>query len=115
MAQALVDLAYYKCGHCFQKFNSVAAFDKHQRERHTPRNAPGSRALKKEEPPVEEQGTQLEPVKEEVVLKPHFEFELKLKLCHKCATSVKITSHKKLQVSLCNACLERNGIFQFSC
>ncbi len=108
MAQALLDLYYYKCGHCSQKFNSLAAFAKHQRELHTPKHAPTAkhRKLKGEEESCipGETSTCLETKKS-----PNFEFVLKVKLCQDCANTVKIDSGKVLVAPMCSTCLLYNG------
>jgi hypothetical protein len=110
MTQAHLDLAYFKCGHCQKLFNSLAAFGKHQKEIHTPKNAPKMLEPKEEPRPVQEPVKEEE--EEEKQLQAHFEFELKLKLCQKCASSVKVYRQKKLQVNLCSRCLLRNAIFE---
>lgn len=111
MAQALLDLTYYKCGHCSQNFNSLAAFGKHQREVHTPKNCPKARQIKQEDqaeeikhPVEEEETTSLLPSND----KPYLEFVLKLRLCQKCVNATKIRSGCKLQVPLCSICMQRN-------
>ena len=129
MAQALLDLTYYKCGHCLQKFNSLVAFGKHQREIHTPKHAPNRKPTyqapveKKADEPATENNLDEKAIKEEENDQPtdllqdlkkdnrhnNFEFILKLKLCHKCAMTVG-TKGKKLQVHLCSLCFAKNQI-----
>lgn len=98
MAQALVDLTYYKCGHCQQNFNSLAAFGKHQKDRHTPKNAP------KSQPKAED-------LAETGKLAHHtVDFALKVKLCQKCVGGVKLERNKQiLEVPLCPGCQQKNG------
>ena len=81
MAQALVDLTYFKCGHCQQKFNSLAAFGKHQKEVHMPKNAPKMKTVKEVETPLEPMPKNTPAVKEEVPMKVVYEYDLILKLC----------------------------------
>ena len=95
MAQALLDLSYYKCGHCDQSFNSLAAFGKHQKNLHTPDNCPKNRSKKEDE-------------KDSPCC--FLDFILKVKLCQHCARGVRLISSKKaLDIPLCGACRERNG------
>jgi len=113
MAQALLDLTYYKCGHCMQNFNSVAAFAKHQKELHTPKNAPKP---KKEERKKQSAVEEIKKPEEDKIpseeVTPQFEFILKLKLCQQCATSVTVNkTRKQLEAPLCSACVQRNGFF----
>ena len=92
MAQALVDLTYYKCGHCQHNFNSLAAFGKHQKEVHTPKNAPKNKVKEEEEKPT------------------CLDFVLKVKLCQQCARCVRLHNSKRtLEVPLCPTCQQRNG------
>ena len=114
MAQALLDLTYYKCGHCMQNFNSVAAFAKHQKEVHTPKNAPKVKRKTEKEEEKQEANQQEEPktiIPEPANKKAHFDFVLKLKLCQNCASLVTIDNYDKVQIPLCKGCLSRNGFF----
>ena len=99
MAQALLDLTYYKCGHCQKKFNSLAAFGKHQKEVHAPKNAPRNSSRKEE----------VDETIEKQLLSGDIEFVLKVKLCSGCSKRAVIDNNLVLQIPMCHWCLQKNG------
>ncbi len=108
MAQALLDLRYYKCGHCSQKFKSLATFGKHQKEQHTPAGAPSFRGhppkRKAEVCPVEERQTEIYPVEErQSNACPVEEKELVFPTVRKAKIQYAV------EFKLCRDCVERNG------
>jgi len=128
MAQALLDLSYYKCGHCSETFDSLSAFGKHQKEKHKPQNAPQRKQERAEGPgkqKLETQGKQKletpgkqklqKPGKQKLEKskdskKPRLQFVLKLKLCGSCANTIAFCGSTKLEISLCTCCLKENGL-----
>lgn len=108
MAQALVELSYYKCGHCLKTFDSLPAFGKHQKEKHTPANAP--RKTKQQQQSLEKL-EEKQVTDQETKKPPHLQFALEVKLCKTCVDSILFcVGSKKLEIPLCNNCLERNGL-----
>ena len=124
MAQALVDLQYYKCGHCSEKFKSLAAFGKHQKERHTPKGAPSLRGIPSQRV-LKDLSTPTEKVLDNTpstvgenqkktcntdLKTPNFQASIKLKLCKDCLNTICVVKQNKLQVTLCDVCLRQNGL-----
>ena len=101
MAQALIDLTYYKCGHCQKKFNSLAAFGKHHKELHTPKNAPKN---------FNQDWKKYVEQEKKKNFSNYFDFRLKVKLCPKCAENVEFNTNKeRLEVPICKDCWRNNG------
>lgn len=117
MAQALVDLQYYKCGHCSEKFATLKEFGKHQREKHKPKGAPRphcASAKEDQEEDICDTVPTAAPSQEEAAAgtprKPIYQAYIKLKLCKQCLDTFCLVDQNKVQVVLCNSCLEENGL-----